>query len=287
MLMSTQLFFDGQFLRSDKLLLGAGNRGLRYGDGVFETIKINQGVVQLGSLHMQRLFAALQLLEFEPPGYFTPGYLLEKITELAKKNGHANLGRIRVMIFRGNGGLYDAENHYPHHIIQSWALPPANHEWNENGLVLGLHRKAQKSADALANCKTNNYLPYVLGALEAKRLHWNDALLFNSKGNLCDSTIANIFLLKDDKIFTPALTEGPVAGIMRQYLLQQLPARGYVVQEAAITEDMLFAADEIFLSNAVYGLRWAGIIGNTKFSHQKTAAIYREIIQPLFLLPGK
>ncbi|ULQ53003.1 aminotransferase class IV [Flavihumibacter fluvii] len=284
--MSSVLFHDGQFFRDDKMLVGAGSRGLRYGDGVFETMKVNRGTIQLGSQHMDRLFAALQLLEFDCPGFFTSGYLLDKIKVLATRNGHASLGRIRLMVYRGNGGLYDPENHYPHHIIQSWALPPANHQWNENGMLLGIHRKAQKAADVLANCKTNNYLPYVMGALEAKRQKWNDALLMNTSGRVCEATIANIFLIQDRRLVTPSLPEGPVAGIMRQYLVRKITEYGYDLSEQPVTEEQLLGADEVFLTNSSYGIRWVGEIGAKKYTSHLTRAIYQEIIQPLFLSPS-
>jgi branched-chain amino acid aminotransferase len=281
--MSALLFHDGRFLRDDTLLVGAGNRGLRYGDGVFETMKVNLDKIQLGDQHMQRLFSALQLLGFDCPGYFTPLYLLEKISQLAHRNGHSKLARIRLMVYRGNGGLYDPENHYPHHIIQSWHLPAANHEWNENGLVLGVHRKARKAVDILANCKTNNYLPYIMGSLEAKQHKWNDAVMLNTNGRVCESTIANIFLVKDGTLITPDLNEGPVAGVLRQYLVQKFAAHGYRCQEQEVTEEMVTGADEIFLTNSSYGLRWVGEIGSKKYRQEMTKEIYRQFISPLFL----
>jgi branched-chain amino acid aminotransferase len=280
--MSVELFYDGHFLRDDKMLVGAGSRGLRYGDGVFETMKVNRDNIQLGTQHMQRLFSALQLLEFDCPGYFTPDYLLGKINQLATRNGHAKLARIRLMVYRGNGGLFDPENHFPHHIIQSWSLPESHHSWNENGLVLGIHRKARKAIDALANFKTNNFLPYVMGALEAKREKWNDALMLNTSNRICEATIANIFIIKDGTLVTPALQEGPVAGVMRQYLISTCSSLGYTIRESEITAHMLSEADEVFLTNSAYGIRWVGEIASRRYSSQLTRAIYHQCIEPLF-----
>jgi branched-chain amino acid aminotransferase len=284
--MSHVLFQDGQFYRDDKLLVGASSRGLRYGDGLFETMKVNRHQVQLGPWHMERLFAGLQLLEFDPPGYFTPQYLLEKILQLAHRNGHSALARVRLMVYRGNGGLYDPANHYPHHVIQTWSLPEANHEWNENGLVVGIHRKAFKAPDLLANCKTNNYLPYVLGALEASKQKWNDAILLNAHGRVCDATIANIFARINGQWVTPALSEGPVAGIMRRYLLENMRSGGEPVIEETLTTEALLSAEEVFLTNSSYGLRWVRFIGDHKMGCEASRSVYRKYIQPLFSLPG-
>lgn len=283
--MSHLLFQDGQFFRDDKLLAGANSRGLRYGDGAFETMKVNAGQIQLGDWHMERLFAALELLQFNWPPYFTPTYLLNIIQQLVHRNGHSELARVRLMVYRGNGGLYDPENHYPHHIIQSWVLPAPNHQWNENGLVLGIHEAARKSMDVLANHKTNNYLSYILGALEAKKEKWNDALMLNTAGRICDATIANIFLVEKERIITPALEEGPVAGVMRRFLISRLKEQGRVVLEEPVSVERIMAAEELFLSNSIYGMRWVQSLGGSSYRMNQTRAIYESTIRPFFM-PG-
>lgn len=280
--MSHLLFQDGQFFRDDKQFVGANSRGLRYGDGLFETMKVNRDRVQLGDWHMERFFSGLQLLEFELPGYFTPQYLLDKILQLAHSNGHSALARVRLMVYRGNGGLYDPANHYPHHVIQTWKLPEANHAWNENGLVIGIHHKAFKAPDLLANCKTNNYLPYIMGALDASKQKWNDAIVLNAYGRVCDATIANIFARIDGRWVTPALSEGPVAGIMRRYLLEKMHAAGEPVLEQAITIEELKTATEIFLTNSSYGLRWVRYLDDRMLGWEGCQTVYRNHIQPLF-----
>ena len=280
--MSHLIFHDGQFYREDKLLAGAGNRGLRYGDGLFETMKVNNDNIQLGYLHMDRLFNGLELLEFDLPHYFTHDYVLEKVLQLAHRNGHAKLSRVRLMVFRGNGGLYDPESNFPHHVIQTQPLPEANHRWPDHGLTIGIHRKAIKSMDALYNCKTNNYLVYVMAALEARHMKWNDAVVLNHAGRICDASIANIFLVSGNSIITPSLEEGPVAGTMRRYLLEEMRKRGREVREEKVTEEMLLGADEIFLTNTSYGLRWVGRLGEKKLSSIHGRDIYDSLIRPLF-----
>ncbi len=280
--MSQVLFEDGQFYREDKLVVGANNRSLRYGDGLFETMKVNNGQIQLADFHMERLFSGISLLQFECPSYFTADYLKNRILQLVHRNGHAQLARIRLMVFRGNGGLYDSVSHFPHHIIQSWTLPAANHLWNENGLVLGIHRTAQKTMDVLANTKTNNYLPYVLGALNAKKEKWNDAVLLNAAGRVADCTIANLFAVKGEKLVTPPASEGPVLGVMRRYLLEFCKRKGVDVYEQPLTELDLLEADELFLTNSSYGMRWVGSLATSTYSNTFSSRLYRDAIRPLF-----
>mgnify|MGYP001453113959 CR=1 FL=1 len=130
------LNYNGKICRADKLLISPNNRSFRYGDGCFETIKMIRGKMILEEYHFERLFASIEHLQFEKPNFFNPQYLKEQVVEIAKKNYHDKLARIRLMVFRGNGGLYDPENHFPNFLIQTWELNPANNALNENGLVI-------------------------------------------------------------------------------------------------------------------------------------------------------
>jgi branched-chain amino acid aminotransferase len=273
--MSQYLFYNGQWAKNDKPLITADNRGFRYGDGLFETMRIDEGVIQLAELHFERLFMGLALFQFEMPNYFNPAYLAKNIGELCHRNKFIT-ARVRLNAFRGNGGLYDAENHFPNCIIQSWPLPKTNQQWNENGLVTGIYPDARKSIDAFSTVKSNNYQPYLMAALHAKKQHWNDALVFNSKNNICDATIANVFIIKNKIVNTPALSEGCVAGVMRNYLLKQLKEQGYEVREDVLTLDEIASADEMFLTNAIHGIRWVQNCGEKKYGNAITHAIYNE-----------
>ncbi|MEB3088276.1 aminotransferase class IV, partial [Parvimonas sp. D4] len=89
------------------------------------------------------------------------------------------------------------QNHYPYFLIQSWPLQPATQELNENGLVIDIYKDARKTADLFSSIKSNNYLPYLMGALWAKEHHLNDAILLNPDNRVADATIANVFIVKD------------------------------------------------------------------------------------------
>ena len=276
------LFYNGKISKTGKLLISPDNRSFRYGDGFFETMKMVNGKLQLANEHMERLFASLELLQFQQPVYFTPSYVLEQVTLLAKKNYHHKLARIRVTIFRGDGGLYDVENHFPHHLIQSWELNPANNKLNENGLQLGIFKDARKVCDRYSHVKSNNYLSYALAALWAKKQKLNDAVLLNPYDRIADATIANVFVVKDGLVKTPALTEGAVNGVMRKYILQSLRHENMPVEETQLTVEDLLQASEIFLSNSIYGIRWVKQLGDSGYTNQLSALLHKKFILPLF-----
>lgn len=259
-------------------VIGADNRGLRYGDGVFETIKMMDGKLQLEDEHFARLWKGMVTLGFDIPKHFSPGQLSALLLTLAEKNGHAPAARVRLQVFRGDGGLYDASNHQPHYIIQTWALPEGNGQLNSNGLSVGFYRDAVKSCDTLANLKHNNFLPYVMAALHAKKEKWNDALLLNNSGNLCDSTIANLFMVKNERLFTPAPDQGCVAGVMRRHVINQLKDGPWAVTERAISPEELLQADEVFLTNSIQYIRWVQRIENATYGNAITQKIYAALL---------
>ncbi|RZK29999.1 MAG: hypothetical protein EOO61_19870, partial [Hymenobacter sp.] len=136
---------------------------------------------------------------------------------------------------------------------------------NNNGLYALIYRDGIKTGDRFSNLKHNNYLPYLMGALAAKELKCNDAIILNSHGRVCDSCIANIFIIKDKQIFTPSLGEACVAGVMRGYLLKQLPVMGFDISETTITEQMLLDADEVFFTNSIYNMRWVSNVEDKQY----------------------
>lgn len=272
------LLYDGKIIRSDKLFISPNNRSFRYGDGFFETIKLVNGTILHEKLHMERLFHSLLVLQFIPPNYFNVDYILQSIHNLVQKNQHHILARIRITIFRGEGGIYDQQNHFPHLIIQSWELNPSNNKLNENGLDIGIFKLAVKSADHYSSLKTNNYLPYVMGALWAKEHHLNDAILLNAAGNIADATIANVFIVSDGIIKTPSLSEGPVDGVMRKFLIDQLKNNQFEVEEGVVSVEELQHANEIWLTNAIYGIRWVKQFGDINYSNQVALRIFNQFL---------
>lgn len=266
--------FNGKMYKADQAVLSVSNRGLRFGDGLFETIKSINGRLDLIDDHFARLWKGLQVLQFSIPKHFTPDFLQQEIENLLQKNEHLHMARVRLTVFRGDGGLYDAADHKPNYIVQSWALPPETGNWNSNGLVLGIYADVKKNCDILSNMKHNNFLPYAMAALQAKNQKWNDAILLNTHSRICDTTIANIFLIKDEVIYTPALAEGCIAGVMRRNVMQKLTAAGFKLAETQVSITGLLEADEVFLTNSIHNMRWVQSIGDRKYTSLMAQKIY-------------
>ena len=261
-------------------IISPDNRSLRYGDGLFETFKANNRKIQLRDYHFERLFSGMHTLQFEIPPHFTPAYLENKVAELCKKNQHASSSRVRLMVFRGNGGLYDPQDHFPNYIIQTWNIDQAE-ELNSNGLVIDMYQDAKKSCDELANLKSNNFLPYIMAALHAKSNKIDDCILLNSYDRVCDTTIANIFIIKDEIMYTPPLTEGCVAGVMRRFIIEKLSSHFRII-EKELTIEELKNADEVFLTNAIKEIRWVGQFQDVQYPNAVVKQIHQQLIKTIY-----
>ena len=269
---------NGKIQPGDQPALLVSNRGYRYGDGLFETIKLMNSEILLVSFHFERLFSGLSLLKFEIPKLFTVESVKQEIGSLCKKNLCEKLARVRMSVFRGNGGLYD-ENRSLQYVIECWPLNEPVNKLNEIGLVIDIYPDARKSCDVFANLKSANFLPYSMAALYAKENKLNDCLLLNDSGNIADSTIANLFIIKDGIITTPGISEGCVNGVMRRYLLGRMRDVGYEIRETSVSAEDVEKADEVFLTNAINGIRWVKQFRDKIYSNQKTMEIYDRCIK--------
>jgi len=118
-----------------------------------------------------------------------------------------------------------------------------------------------------------------MAALQAKKERWDDAFVLNTAERVCDATIANIFVVKNGTICTCPLQEGCIAGIMRRFLLERLPVNNFSIQEKTISEEDLLVADEVFLTNAIKGIRWVGQCGAARYSNQITKAVFSKLFK--------
>ena len=266
---------NGQLFREGKAVISPDNRSFRYGDGLFETMRVINGNILLKALHFERLLRGMKLLQFDIPEFFTAVQLEEDIVSLCKKNRIEDKAVVRLVVFRNDGGLYDLEDMRPNYIIQGMPLQqypaaPAG----DGGLVIDIYPDASKACNIFSEVKSNNFLLYVMGAMYARQNGLGDCLILNQYGRIADATIANVFWIKNGVIHTPPIEEGCVAGVTRRFLLQQLPAAGYTINEQPLTPDDLLSADEVFLTNAVRGIRAVGKCRNRSYSSSLTKEIH-------------
>jgi branched-chain amino acid aminotransferase len=276
--MNNWLFYNGEVIPADTPIISANNRGLRFGDGLFETIKVLNGKMPLFPLHMERLNRGLAVLNMRLPENYTPDYITQAILELRNRNAITGAARVRLTVVRGNGTLFATEDLYATIIIQAEPIASDYLAFNETGLTIDVCPGIQKSCDQLSNLKSNNYMPYVMAAQYARQHQLNDCLVLNAHNRICDGTIANVFRVHQNSIYTPPLSEGGVAGVMRQYLLTELPKAGYTVHEKICTLDDFETANEVFLTNALFGVRWVAKFRNKIYSNKFVKTLHEQFV---------
>jgi branched-chain amino acid aminotransferase len=272
--------YNGDFKNATDPLVTASNRGLKYGDGLFETMKLHNDMLSFSTYHFERLFNGLQLLRFETPSWMNASFFEAQISALAKKNRISADAKVRLMIFRGDGPIGDVDPTL-NFIIETTVLQQNNLSTDSAGLVVDVYPHARKSIDRFSSLKTNNFLPYSMAAMYAREHQLDDCIILNANARICDSTIANIFLVSANTIVTPSLEEGCISGIMRRWLIEKLPSIGLKVIEQEVTVEDAENADEIFLTNAVRGVMFVQQFGRKRYDRSSTELIRNAFLKEL------
>lgn len=249
----------------DEPVFPVTNRSFKYGDGVFETLKLQKGGLHLAPYHFDRLFASLELLQI--PFRFSAAELTERIEALCTANGCSDRARVRLAVYRSEAG----EGEY---CIETGELPEEKVLWNERGWTVDIYPYARKGQDVFANLKTANYLPYVMAGRYAEEKGLDEALVLNSHGLLCDGSKTNLFLIMENSVLTPALRQGCVNGVMRRHVIEEAKKKGYSVRQAEVTLEDLEGASEVFLTNALQDIKWVQRFRGKEYGSEQTRRLY-------------
>ncbi len=234
---------NGRFVPASEAMLPIADRGFRFGDGVFETIRLIRGVPYQWELHMRRLEAGLAALRITPPIVDWQA----SARTLIQRNSVSE-GYLRIAVSRGVGSkgyLPDAD------ITANWVietLPPTTPE--KEACTLWLSSLTRPSPENLpAQYKLAQGIGSTLALLEARDHGADDALMLSGSGHVSEAASGNLFWLKGDTLFTPALTTGCLMGTTRAAIMRLFE----VVETHAGIEDFL-SADAAFLCNVRHGI---------------------------------
>lgn len=246
------VFIDGQPFDASTASVPVLERALHYGDALFETIACLGGRPRLLERHLRRLALGCDRLGLAAP---QAGLLASEVADLARGTSRA---LIKLLLTRGVAlarGYSLAGGERPSRIALRYAWPRENPAWHEEGVRVRLATLRLGENPALAGIKHCNRLEQVLA-----RREWTDptiaeALLFSSSDALVSGTMSNVFLVHGSKLWTPLIDRCGVAGIMRGLVLEIASAAGILAQERRLDAADLEAAEEVFLTNAVSGIR--------------------------------
>lgn len=225
------------------------DRGLAYGDGVFETVRFSAGRAPLVDLHWQRLQQGLTRLQIR--------FDLRALNaDLDTLRAQQFTGVTKFIITRGSGGRgYAAPTSpLPRLIVQQFPLPLWSDQLRQHGLELGVCQQRLADAPSLAGIKHLNRLEQVMARAEVSAAGWQEGLLLDSLGRPQELTSMNLFARFGDIWWTPSLSQSGVLGVARHWCLQQLVQQSKQIDQRAISLSRLREADEVFACNSVAGL---------------------------------
>lgn len=232
------------------LSIARSDRGLAYGDGLFETIRVNAGGrVPLWSYHLKRLLTGAARLDIPIDGASVERCLAETLA------GHEEAGVIKLTLTRGAGGrgYLPPANPRPTLFGHFGAAPQWSPVLRRHGLDIGLCSTVLGD-DPLAGLKHLNRLPQVLARQDVARQGWHEGLLLNRHRQPVEATAMNLFAVFGDTLWTPELERAGVAGVGRSWLLAHAGRYGLRTQVRLRPLSQLRDADGVFLVNSVVGV---------------------------------
>ncbi len=273
-----KIIFNHKILNKKELKFSIDNRAFLYGDGLFESVKIINGKPFNLEAHLKRLFSASTLLDLQINA--SKKDFINNIDFLIKENKITKGGNLKIIVFREEGGKFLPENNSTSFLIISKESENNLFKLNKNGLDLGLFRDQLKPKGELSNYKSISALQSIICSLDTRKKAKEDCLMFNPENNIVESSNSNVFYVRNRLIYTPKLLEGCVDGTMRNCILNLKNLDFNIIETEVRTEDIL-DADEVFLSNAISGIRWVSSIEDRKFSQQNISQLLTEKINQL------
>lgn len=232
------------------------NRALLYGDAVFETFKVVDNKILFLEDHYFRLMSSMRILRMKIPMNFTLEYLEEQIISLTLKLNIANNARVRMTVFRKDGGLYAPETNEVSFIITAKENLSREYLLKKENYEVELFKDFHVSKHLISSLKTTNKIIQVVASVFAKENGFDDCILINDEKNVVETISGNIFMFLDNQIITPPVSDGSLNGIMRKQVINELKSStDFNVIENSISPFDLQKADELFLTNVITGIQ--------------------------------
>src|SRR2546425_3372571 len=243
-----KVYIDGNFYDEKQAKISVFDHGLLYGDGVFEGIRAYNGRVFKLKEHIDRLFYSAKAILLEIP--ISHSDLVQAVVESCRKNKIRD-GYIRLVVTRGAGtlGLNPNRCKNPSVIIIADKIQLYPPELYEHGMDIVTVPTTRNLHSALNPAiKSLNYLNNILAKIEAINAGCEEAILLNAEGFVSECTGDNLFIVKEQHLFTPPLYAGALYGITRRVVMEMAEESGLSVSETNLTRYDLFNADECFLT---------------------------------------
>jgi branched-chain amino acid aminotransferase len=250
------IHLNGELIQEKSAQLTISNRGFQYGDALFETIRVINNKIMFWETHYFRMMSSMRILRMEIPTFFSPEKLADYIHQLIEANNFENQAvKVKINVYRDADGLYLPTQNEIGYLMQASQIDSPFFIKSNNYCEVELFKDHYLNSGLLSTLKTNNKITQILASIFAKENDYSNCLLLNENKSVIETTNGNLFLLKDNLLKTPPLTDGCLNGIIRKQLIEIMAdLQEYTIEEASISPFELQKADELFYTNAIQGI---------------------------------
>ena len=230
---------------TEEIYLKINDRGLQYGDGLFETIVVKDQKILFLNLHFDRLIKGMKTLQMVIPEMFGISYFESQVHELLKNNNLKD-AIVNIVVWRKAGGTYQPENHQVNILLKARKLVEKKNKVLER---VNYYTNGYNYQTPYSNFKTLNALPYVLAGIEKQKQQVHDLIILDHEGHISETIDKNIFWRINNNYFTPSLDTGCVAGIQRHRIIKHLRQLNISVEEVKLKKNKINEAQQVFACN--------------------------------------
>jgi len=253
---------NGALISKTTEVLNSNNRAFKYGDALFETLRIKNLKVYFAEDHYFRLMASMRMLRMEIPMNFTLDFFESEIIKTVKQN-NLDSARVRFTVFRQEGGFYNPLTNKVDYLIEASSLNLVI----KDKYIIDLFKDYYIYSGILSTIKTTNKITNVLASIYASENNLDSCILVNEKKQVVEAINGNIFIVKGNTIKTPPITEGCIKGIARKKIIEIISKnKKYTLEKTVISPFELQKADEVFITNAIIGVQAVSIYKKNIFS---------------------
>lgn len=246
------LNFNGKLINQSEFSMRSTNRAFKYGDAIFETLNVQNTTIVFWEDHYFRLMASMRMLRMEIPMKFTLEFLEQEILKTVSTQDGFSKARVRLTIFRKDGGLYTPLTNEVDFLIEV----SENAYQKKKSYRVDLFKDFYNYSGLLSTVKTTNRMLNTLASIFMDENELDNCVLINERKGVVEAANANIFIVIGNEIKTPALEEGCIKGVVRKKIIEILNKNeSYSIVETSISPFEMQKADEVFLTNAIIGVQ--------------------------------
>ncbi len=268
---------NGNFMPADQPVLNVNNRGFRYGDALFETIRYSSGKPLFLKEHLQRLLNGMRVLKMKQHPLFSVSFFEDLIKELSVKNNIGTDARVRLTVYRNDGGFYAPSDDNVSYLMEMYPVQEKGYVLNSTGLTVDLFTEFRKTPNSLASIKSANSAIYVLAGVYKNQQQLDECILSNDKSHIIEAISSNIFAVKNGVLYTPPVTDGCVDGVMRKKIIEVAQQNRVAVYEISIMQNVLLGADELFLTNTIKGIQWVAAFKQKRYTNNTSEKLIAKL----------